>query len=312
MMLGSSYLLIGLLDFLPWRRLSLSIFILLTTASIGWQFQQANLYREDWIKFRTLFWQLTARAPGLVPGTMVTAYELPIDHYSDNSLTAALNWIYAPEFIGGDLPYAMNYVSVRRESVYQNISADPDFDQPFLTYQFKGKMSNSVTLNQPVDGCLQILSKEYNQSDLFSQARNTMTRLADFSNLDRILLSSVKFGDLIPDILPALETENWCLTYEQADAERQKSNWDSIVLAWVKAENSGLSYRDPAELFPFIEAFGVKADFPQAIKLTTIVYTLKPSYKQSLCSVWSRIISTTTGEVIPEIHSLLDRITCNP
>ena len=82
----------------------------------GYQFQNLNAYRQDWSVQKNLFWQMSWRIPALAPGTAILAHELPVTHYTDNSLTAPLNWIYAPDNHSGPMSYAFYYPTLRMGS----------------------------------------------------------------------------------------------------------------------------------------------------------------------------------------------------
>ena len=52
-------------------------------------------FRRDWQVQKNLFWQMAWRVPGLKPNTLVLMNE-ELSYYADNSISAALNWIFAP------------------------------------------------------------------------------------------------------------------------------------------------------------------------------------------------------------------------
>jgi hypothetical protein len=69
---------------------------LLIGLAAGRQFLWSTDYLRDWQAQKNLFWQMTWRAPGLKPDTLVLMNE-ELSFYADNSLSAPLNWIYAPD-----------------------------------------------------------------------------------------------------------------------------------------------------------------------------------------------------------------------
>ena len=72
MMFGSSLLFVGLIILLTRKRLVRIVLLgLLIGLAIGLHFQNANYYRREWNAQKELFWQLTWRAPGIEPGTML-------------------------------------------------------------------------------------------------------------------------------------------------------------------------------------------------------------------------------------------------
>ncbi len=101
MMFGAAVLWVGLIElttFLPYQNIVLVA--LLAGLASGFHYQNALRFRMDWLAQRDYFWQLTWRAPGIKPGTILLTSEMPFEYDWDNSLTAPLNWTYAPDLQG--------------------------------------------------------------------------------------------------------------------------------------------------------------------------------------------------------------------
>jgi len=92
-MFGVSLILVGLIALIPWQSLRYLLIVLLVGLAVGKQFLWADDYRDDWNTQKSLFWQLTWRAPGIKPDTLLLLNEGALDYYADNSLSSALNWI---------------------------------------------------------------------------------------------------------------------------------------------------------------------------------------------------------------------------
>ncbi len=94
---GSVLLLAGLIDLLPGKPvIKYGLVSILIGLCCSWHLQSTNLFRYEWETVKDFYWQLTWRAPGLKPGTALLSNDIPLYYYSDNSLTAMLNWTYAP------------------------------------------------------------------------------------------------------------------------------------------------------------------------------------------------------------------------
>jgi len=114
MMIGGSLFMAGLLELVFGRsRLKIYVIAVVLALGIGQQFYTANDFRRDWTRQQEIFWQMAWRMPGLEPGTVILTHELPLRYETDMGLTAPLNWIYAPEYAGGELPYALLYTRTR-------------------------------------------------------------------------------------------------------------------------------------------------------------------------------------------------------
>ena len=104
----------GLLDLLFSKsRIKVYVVALLIALGIGQQFYNANDFRRDWARQQEIFWQMAWRIPALKPGTVILTNELPLNYETDMGLTAPLNWMYAPDYTRGDLPYALLYTRTR-------------------------------------------------------------------------------------------------------------------------------------------------------------------------------------------------------
>ena len=114
MMFGAALLLAGLLELIRRERIRTTLTSLLIALAVGSQFLSGNIFRRDWEGQRALYWQFAWRIPALAPGTVIFTKEMPLDYETDLSMTAPLNWIYAPDYQrGDDLPYILLYTEKR-------------------------------------------------------------------------------------------------------------------------------------------------------------------------------------------------------
>ena len=148
MMLGASLFATGLIDLIIKNNLAKTyIFALLIALGIGQQFFNANIFRRDWARQQAVYWQLAWRIPALKPNTAILTDFVPIDYETDLSFTAPLNWMYAPDFHGGDLPYAMIYVNKRLGSTsLSDIKPDTVIALPYRTVTFHGSTSQAIVI----------------------------------------------------------------------------------------------------------------------------------------------------------------------
>ena len=106
-MLGSSILVVGLIEALPrlFRYQNIVLVGVAVGLAAGMHFQTSLSYHWDWLQQKRLFWQLTWRAPAIQPGTLILATDVLFPYNSDLSLSSPLNWIYAPDSISTTAPY---------------------------------------------------------------------------------------------------------------------------------------------------------------------------------------------------------------
>ncbi len=96
--LGSSALLLLVIRLFQKKPAIFSVlFSLIFSLSVSYQVYQANNFRNEWDYLKQFFQQLSWRIPSLEKNTLLVTDELPLAYYSDNSLTAAFNWLYSKE-----------------------------------------------------------------------------------------------------------------------------------------------------------------------------------------------------------------------
>jgi hypothetical protein len=289
MMLGSALLLSGLLFLikLNWiRTLMLSVLI---AFSASWHFQLANTFRQDWLDINHFMQQLTWRIPAIKPGTMLVAYELPFAYYSDNSLTAPINWTYAPDYKEGNLPYYLNYWTIRNESVLENLKPGLVIQQNYRSLNFLGNTSDVIVIDQPKIGCLRILDSVYNGRDTYPGDKYPKPKLIKLSNLDRIITNPETPAQPIPMYFPRPEEKPWCYFYEKAELSRQMGDYPQIVNLWRQANDLSLKPAVDLEYLPFIEGLGMSSETEEALILSKAVLKSTPFTRKPLCNIWDRI-----------------------
>ena len=105
MMLGAALFMAGLIQVLV-SKTNTRMYALaaLLALGVGQQFFNANIFRRDWQRQQEIFWQIAWRMPGIKPETAILAQQMPLDYETDLAMTAALNWMYAPEIQPPHLP----------------------------------------------------------------------------------------------------------------------------------------------------------------------------------------------------------------
>lgn len=285
-MLGASLFIVGLADWLLKESRAKLVFLSLVIGmSAAYQFTVANTYRRDWANTQDLFWQMAWRMPALETGTTVLTYELPLNYLSDYQLMSALNWMYAPNFEGRELPYALQYLKTRFEAF--EIKANQPVDITYRTTTFSGNTSNSVVIYKEADGCLRVLDPIYNNAETVPGASFYLIDAIPLSNPELILadtepeLDKTIFGD---------EPEHgWCFVYAHAEIARQAGDWEEVTKLYKEAQNAELSPALPVEYLPFIEAFAMTSDMDTAIKLSERTIKGQPALCPALNTLWTRV-----------------------
>ena len=308
MMLGASILFVGILELLIRPRLPKIIILGLAVGlASGAQFHYAIQYRQEWSAEKAFFQQLVWRIPGVRPGTLFLISDLPFRFVTDNSLTAPLNWIYAPqsaltdkEAIGDrtrrEMPYLLYDLTSRLGNRVPSLDQDVAIHEDYRATSFDGSTSQVLVLSFLPPRCLKVIdpvadAKLPNKPDLIKSAMY-------LSKLDLIITDTAHFAELPADIFGAEPNHDWCYYFEKAELAVQRKDWNQVVkLANDALElNYPLSRENGYELVPFIQGFAHTGNWDEAVQLSLEANRLSDKMQYLLCEVWYRIQEDTISD----------------
>jgi hypothetical protein len=316
MMFGASLALAGLV---AWRRpyslrrvtarQSALILALLAGLAACFHFYNANLYRQEWIAQRDFFWQLAWRAPQIKPGTLLLTSKLPFRYYSDNSLTAPLNLIYAPENRTRQLDYLLYSLDARLGSRLPELKPGLPISQPYRAVSFDGSTDATLVFFYNPPRCLKVINP---LTDLLLPSKpDGIAEAAPLSRLDLIRSSPEPLS--LPVALFGSEPEHgWCYYYQKAELAGQNSDWaEAARLADLALALPGeLSRLKAAELLPFIEAYLRTGQWETARLLTRDATAKNTKLAESLCPLWYAARDSDLGEGAIYIQAV-EQLHCN-
>jgi uncharacterized integral membrane protein len=292
MMLGTSLMLFGLVALLSWKQWQL---LLLTGVIVGlgagMHFQVALSIRRDWQTQKDFFWQLAWRAPGLQPGTTVLVSDLTFTYSSGYSLTAPLNWMYAPLSGSYAMPYVLYDARLYLNPADLHSSAGKggipiDVENRMLYFHGSTSKAIFVVFRQP--GCLKVIDPAIDQS--LPEKPRLFRELMPLSDLNLIdpgagepARPPVYFFGSEPDF-------NWCYYYEKADLARQLGDWQQVVEIGNKVfSNTKMNPKDNAELIPFIIGYGHTGKWTKALELSMRAFKADQKMRLMLCNTWEAL-----------------------
>jgi len=229
-MLAVSLIVAGLIEFIPVRA---RYFVLATLIglSAGRQFLWSTDYLRDWQTQKNLFWQMTWRAPGLKPDTLVLMNE-ELSFDADNSLSAPLNWIYAPHSSADQIGYVLFYPTNRLNESLPALQSNLPIQYDYIAGRFNGNTSDAVAFYYAPPSCLRLLDPDIDSDNHFIPLESLMREASALSNQDRIVDSS---DAKMPDVYGPEPAHGWCYYFEKADLAQQFGNWDQVVSLGDKA-----------------------------------------------------------------------------
>jgi len=296
--LGVSFVFAGLLEFIP-SKIKYAIVVAFVALAAGRQFLWANEFRRDWAYHKNLFWQMTWRAPGFEKNTMVLLNE-DLEYYADNSLGAALNWIYAPDNHTGVVDYVLFYPTNR---AYLSFNLDEPVDYDFLAGKFKGNTSQTVVFYYSPPKCLRLLDPEIDIENRLIPEDSLLRDAALLSSTAPILSEPTA---RMPQVYDAEPVHGWCYYFQKADLARQMKDWKTVTHLGDVAFALDDYPNDPIERFVFIEGYAHTADWEKAVELSHNSYRVSKNYVGPLlCKLWDRIARET--KVDPKQQAALEK-----
>jgi hypothetical protein len=315
-MLSAGLLLAGLVDLIFRKHTHMAAAIaVIAGLALGQHFIDANTYRVVHRSQGEFFQQLVWRAPALEPGTLVltNVFDEPLS--GDNSMTAALNWIYDVES-----PYSLDYMlfylpnRLKIGSLPGLVPGVPVI-KPFRTAEFHGLTSQALVVYYAQPNCLRVLDLS---SDLVPLKKADippeLIGAVPLSNLAQIQTGAPAV-ELPPKLFRSTpEEESWCYFYEKADLARQLGDWQEIVDLGEQAFNLKPRLERTWEMLPFIEGYARAGQKAHARELTLQALQAgqgnSPAASKLLCAVWEQIqedletppaLKSFAGEVRAEI-----------
>ncbi len=324
-MFGVSLIVAGLIELVPAARWKFVVASLLIALCAGRQAYWANDYRLEWDRLKTLFWQMTWRAPGLTPGTTVLlndrAFLSPapglapedlrvFNFYADNSLAAALNWIYDPSYQSNPVPYVLFYPKSRIGGSLPSFEKGQPITYDFLAGKFEGSTSQVVAFFYAPPGCLRLLDPEIDSVNRFIPNETLMRETAALSS--SAWITPEKTASM-PKVYGSEPSQGWCYYFERADLARQIGDWNEVVrlgrLAFMLDDHPN----DPVERFVFIEGYAHSGDWARAQELSIESYRVSKDFVgPMLCRLWDRIEAQTTPDANQQaaLRAMREKFAC--
>jgi hypothetical protein len=311
MMLGGSLFVVGLIElFVRNIQIKNYVFALLIALGIGQQFFNANIFRRDWAKQQEIYWQLAWRIPAMKPDTALLTDQLPIDYETDLSFTAPINWMYAPDYEGNDLPYALIYTEKRLgRAALASFETNTEINLDLRRVAFNGSTSQAIVIYMPKNGCLRVLDPARGDEITYVRQSRFLVNAIPLSDPTRIIIDVDQTAKL-PFLREPEHT--WCYYYAKAELAYQKGDWNQVIDLINEATSLRYEPEDPFEWLTFIEAQALIGNIDEAEKLSTEVFAQDKRIRQGLCQVWKRVQTQTPArsETTARVTEVLSTFQC--
>lgn len=269
--LGAVMVVVAILYRLRGHAMRLGLALLLIGASLVTHYQNASRYGDAWTEVRSLFWQLSWRAPQLAPGTVLIASFPDANTISESyhiGFPALL--VYYPEDVVPQLTSQVINNGTADEIVLQGSNTEWTRTQnipgiPGIVRDY----SQALVVVLPRPGvCVHVID---GNAPLIPTGSDPLVRdIAPTSNIDQILVDAP--FHVPPETIFGSELEHdWCYYYQSASLAAQRQDWEQVIQLGDEARSLGLTPNDVSEWWPFIQAYLYGGDLETALDYAEII-----------------------------------------
>ena len=280
-MIGACLLAAGLVGMLRPRLLQVALVAVLAAASVGLHFQNANTFRHEWRLLTDFYWQLTWRAPGLAPGTLVVLDQSPFNYHVDNFMWPILNWVYAPDSRSLQVPYGQRDFHKMWGVALPPKSASDPFAISYWTLKFYGDTGHMLMVVYSPPGCVRILTPE--QAGQIQMSDSLVQSLA-LTNLSLVEPDPAQVAYPTAFLGPEPARE-WCYYFEKASLAAQLEDWAGVARLADEAQARGFSPGQTSEWLIFAEGYLRVGRRDEARELAARAVK---DYPAGACAMWER------------------------
>ncbi len=290
MSLGASFLMCSIIIFFIDGQSKRNLFFSVLIALIAiYHYHVADNYRLEWQQIRNFFWELKWRVPSLEPNTSIVTYGLPFIYYTDNSLSAPLQWTYFPQ----EKTLKTILVDTKtRSDFWQSVLTNTPLNISYRAVSYTTNPKQNLVLFYDNRSCLQVIDERYQIYNPIYPAG--FYRLIPLSRPSVIPSTNSKQDASLlgPAWLFGREpAHNWCYYYQKSALARQQKDWKTIYYLSIEAQEKGylpiLLPSHSHEYIPFIEAYAHLGYYNKAINFTRHALNQSDgSLRIMLCEVW--------------------------
>ncbi len=285
---GAALLWTGLLVLIVQPRARVWIISGLVSLAMVFHYQNAVSYINEWKEVKQFFQQLIWRVPELEENTFLLTDGIPFLYYGDNTLSPALNWVYAPDLHLKNIPYRAFDLNIRRQTTFKEVGRDMPVEHNYRSFKFSGNTDSMIAFKILPDQCLRILGPED------QNLPGIPDQLGDLLYLSRKdLIANIPEPTVsLPHVFGSQVAKDWCYYFQKAELAGQFSEWDKVVDLYREAGEKGFQPYSPDELAIFMKGLIITGDLETARQVAQQVVT-DDLYRTFACESWQNAVDQT-------------------
>ena len=307
---GSAFLIYGIITLLLRKRLFSNILLsILCGSAVMMHLLSGNFFRKEWELQNRFLWQMAWRIPGVNPGTTFLSNELPFWTIGENSIAAAINWIYMENNFPIDhIDYYFYYDKVRFINNFPQ-EKDIPIERSHMAGVFSGNSSNLIAFWYQPPACFYIINNSWDKynpdipgylREIAGNYPNEFIRPQGNSEIN------LKNDSIFLDE----QTNNFCYFFEKGSLAAENNNWDEVVNLWNTSLIENQYPKNALERLPFIEGLAHKNQYEDSFMLSLKILDISKKYERLVCEFWRGLSQDDSldKEIINEF--IENKLTC--
>lgn len=280
------------------RRLCHSLPIFLVGLSVCTHYLNGVEWRDFWLNQQRFWWQMTWRAPRLVPGTVLITEVAGGAFREDYEIWGPANLIYDR----GSPDPSIAAEILNKTTVDQVRLGERDVRGMRAIITLPKDFRHALVASMPTPAsCVHVLHGA--SPEVPASASPLIALLAPFSHIDQIEADADSLSPL-PEVFGPEPPRNWCYYCERADLARQRGDWAEAARLGDLARDAGLRPSDRSEWMPFLMAYVVTGREETAREVASLIRD-EERLRHGLCDAADRAVFPD-----PETAALFDRLLC--
>ncbi len=287
---GAVIIIGGLLQAIQRERARIVVPVVLAGLAVMFHYGNSVTYANNWQAMRSFWWQVSWRAPQILPETVLVAQYSTGSINEDYFVWGPANLIYYPE------PYELDGLTrtplaalvLTRENIQaiQMGIALPDRERrSIISTQDTGQ---TLVMTMPeTSSCVHVMDGKRLEISQKEEERTFL--VAGNSNINRIVLEDT-FHTPPNELFGEEPAHEWCYFYQKASLARQQGDWDEVARLGDEAITQSMHPVDWVEWFPFIQAYAYLGMYEKADRIFPILADIR-YLKYQGCQLFSETLT---------------------
>jgi len=244
-------------------------------------------YASSWDSLRAFWWQVSWRAPGIAPDTVLVV-DYPLTAVTEDYIVwGPANLIYYPDSYqpGGQIRTPLSSVVLTPENIHDILLGREQPERERRSIVSSQDLGQVLVMAMPEPGaCVHVFDGR--APELSAGEDDRIYRIAASSRIDRVL-TEVAPRTPLADLFGDAPAPGWCYYYQKASLARQRGNWAEVARLGDEAAARDQRPLDRVEWMPFLQAYAYLGRYDEAAGLAPILAEA-PFLKAQACDLFTR------------------------